>query len=343
MAYINGTATSSVDLLDKLRQFLIANGWTVNLFEGDDTGRRLHVRKGTNYVNFKAAVGKPVFPNVSSTTEAANYGIGINPSTGFDSTRDWHSQPGAAADMMDRPIGAAIQLAKTGDIEYHLFSLSEPDAVFVVATSGPINTDPTQNTYQMMVFGNLNKIGSWDGGEFAGASKPGYFMPDSLETSQTRIFSQAVYSTLFVRGDIDAFAKGWLCNCETQTTVQHGNTGKRVIGLLKETNGALTPYALPSYDLLQSKANTVGYTSNVFNALSVNLPFYLLAQRDPNADNIFSPIGTIPHAYYCNTKYLAPGSAYPMDYVDGNDYKVFPFSKKGSAMGYDGIAIRYLP
>lgn len=348
MAYTSGTVTSSVELLDRLREFLLANGWLINLFEGDSTGRRLHVQKDNNYVNLKAAIGVNIFPAMANAVEEANYGIGVNPSTGFDTTRDWHSQPGTVVDTSGRPVGAAVKLSKSGDIEYHFFSLPNPDVVFIATTYGPVSIDPSQNSYQLLAFGNVNKIGAWNGGEFVAASKPGYYLPneDILSTAnpttyQTRIFSQTKYSTMFVRGAVDAFTGTWLCNGEPQVAVEYGYTGKRVVGLLKETG--TTGYLLPNYELLQSTASTTGYTSNVHNALSVVLPFYLLTQRDPNGDNLFSPLGTIPHAYFCNLKYLAPGSAYPLDYMEGNVYKVFPFSKKGATMGYDGIAIRYLP
>ena len=53
MAYETGTATSEQDLLDKLRIFALAQGWTVNRFgtrADDATGKELYLTKGGKYV-----------------------------------------------------------------------------------------------------------------------------------------------------------------------------------------------------------------------------------------------------------------------------------------------------
>ncbi|EGO64163.1 hypothetical protein [Acetonema longum] len=345
MAYVTGTATSPADLLDKIRIFSLANGWTVNLWGDEGIGKRLHLQKGTQYVNLRAAIGESIFPQMlAGSATTAKFGIGINGSTGYDPSYAWHSQPGACVDVLDRPTGASIQLHNLEPIEYHLFGFTAPDFIFCAATYGAVQASASQNTYQHLAFGELQKVGIWTGGAFVAASKPSYYMADGLEASQTRLFSQEKYSSMFVRADIDAFSRIWLGNAETQTGAEYGNTGKKVYSMVKGHASGITNYALPTLDFFQSKGPTQqGLACNVMNAISVMFPIYLFAQRDPNAENMFSTIGTVPNVYFCNIKHLTPGGTYRLNYVDGNEYKVFPFGKKGSALGYDGIAVRYIP
>lgn len=107
MAYETGASTGPDDLLDKLRLFLIAQGWTVNQW-ADDTfnyqtptgingaGKKLHVQKtaadGTvMYFNFRSAIRGAVcsdFNQNSTISNPSRYygeltGIAMNGSTGY--------------------------------------------------------------------------------------------------------------------------------------------------------------------------------------------------------------------------------------------------------------------
>ena len=50
MAYESGSASNATDLLDKLRVFLVAQGWTQNKWEAISGGYRLHLNKNSVFV-----------------------------------------------------------------------------------------------------------------------------------------------------------------------------------------------------------------------------------------------------------------------------------------------------
>jgi hypothetical protein len=84
MAYDTGSASGVAQLLDALRVFLLAQGWTVNLFGDDGAGKRLHVQKGSDtFVNFRAAVGE-FMGSADLENASTNNALWMNGSTGYN-------------------------------------------------------------------------------------------------------------------------------------------------------------------------------------------------------------------------------------------------------------------
>jgi hypothetical protein len=92
MAYETGTATSTLDLLEKLRLFAIAQGWTINRNVAAGTGREVCMSKGTQYVNFRAYSNESI--TINGTATAGKYGIAINGSDSYSAGATWDRQPG---------------------------------------------------------------------------------------------------------------------------------------------------------------------------------------------------------------------------------------------------------
>lgn len=341
MAYITGTATSTIDLLDTLQTFLETNGWTTYHAGPDGSGKRLHMVKGDIRVNLRAAKQEKIWPDMRDSG-VERYGIGLNCSTGFDNEADWHSQPGAPTDIMNRVVGVGIPLHGDRIPKYVINYLTSPDAVF-------LSCEMQEGQWVHLAFGALRKIGNWPGGTFFSASRNHYYMYakagfTDIDTENQRLFSQETYSNTYVRADIDAFDRMWLSAGERTNAVETGYTGKPIVGALKKLSGLGYSASVPNYALLQcASASDDGRTANTLNCLTINLPLYIYALRDPNAMNEYSLIGYIPHAYYANLKYLAPGGIYEIDHIGGDQYSVFPFSKREGQFGYDGLSVRYIP
>ena len=70
-----GTATDNVDLITKLRDFLISNGFTLELYADNiissvNLGKRLHLSKNSVYYNFACSLNNSTVAN--NTTYISN-------------------------------------------------------------------------------------------------------------------------------------------------------------------------------------------------------------------------------------------------------------------------------
>lgn len=177
MAYETGTSTGPSDLLDKLRVFLVAQGWTVNGWADDTynystpsgidgTGKRLHVQKNAAdgtvmYFNFRSAIRGLVVSNSFATSMSGRYygeltGIAVNGSTGYNGSSHWDQQPGAPAFA-----NGVVELSTVAIPSYHFFA--DGDTVNVVVEYGA-------GKYQFLSFGCLEKQGAYTGGQFFSGS-----------------------------------------------------------------------------------------------------------------------------------------------------------------------------
>ena len=141
MPFQTGTATSFVNLLDTLRLFATANGWTENSW----VSPALSLQKGTIYANLNA-----------TSTELQMKG-----SLGYSGAAAWNAQPSTHAPIpriRDGWYGAV-----TWPATYWMFIHTSPDDIVVV-----LRYQPTRFLY--MTFGQLLKYGTYTGGEYYAAS-----------------------------------------------------------------------------------------------------------------------------------------------------------------------------
>jgi hypothetical protein len=175
MAYTYGTATTRDDLLDNLRTFLIAQGWTVDLW-ADYTqtyeawsglvgsGKRLHVhrtmRDGTTgyfhlrsvYKGIVAATHDGSVTKINGYYRAELNGIGLYYSTGYSGALAWDQQPGYTV----------YPPAVTGlyGTSYDYWIVHHTDTVMMCWLN-------PSGYYQWLAFGMLVKAGTYTGGYFA--------------------------------------------------------------------------------------------------------------------------------------------------------------------------------
>ena len=151
MAYETGSASSPSDLLDKLRAFLLKNGWTINSFITIGSGKRLHIRKGSCYYNFRAYHGE----TLSSDDDLNNdyvvdfWGIGGCPSDGYSAASKWNAQPGCPIYGYYYRGGYANQLSSAIPT-YHFFTYTDITEVHVVI-------EFVTGKFQHINFGDLQK------------------------------------------------------------------------------------------------------------------------------------------------------------------------------------------
>lgn len=146
MAYETGSATNPADLLDKIRLFLTANGFTQNRWGNDGTGEQLNLQidfgSGIRYFNFRSR---------------SNY-IELSLSTGyaavaFGSQQDEKTTTGTRS---------SYHLYNTGAYTRYDFYYSA-NTFFCVVEFEP-------ETFTFLSLGEVVKYGTWTGGAFIDTS-----------------------------------------------------------------------------------------------------------------------------------------------------------------------------
>lgn len=151
MAYETGSASSPSDLLDKLRAFLLTNGWTINSFITVGSGKRLHVQKGACYFNFRSYHGETLSNanDLNNQNISGFWGIGGYPSDGYSGANNWNSQPGCPLYGPYYRGGYANQLSSAIPT-YHFFTYTDITEVHVVI-------EFVTGKFQHINFGDLQK------------------------------------------------------------------------------------------------------------------------------------------------------------------------------------------
>ena len=158
MAHLTDCSTSPNDLLDKLRIWLLARGWMVDSYIADGAGYRLHLHKGTTYLNFRS------FNNETPTPwkgAGSGYGIAFNMGTGYSAASNWYSQPGIPLLSGTEPAGTGILLGP-GPYQSHQF-FDDGQGNFLILV------ERTPGIWRKLAWGDsLDKsgAGSWVGGAY---------------------------------------------------------------------------------------------------------------------------------------------------------------------------------
>lgn len=292
MAYESGSATSRDDLLDKIRGFALANGWTVNGWADDGGGKRLHIQKGTLCFNFRSGSNEPIFGYYSMT------GICMNGSSGYDGAQPWYSQPGHTASTSGGAWGVSI-VAVSGTIPaYHFFTLGSSGICIVV--------EYQVGKYKWLVLGELDKAyaGNYSGGQFISGSDGA----DNYERNIVLSFDSGTNwrSSFGVYLDIDGQTGKW-----------RGNDAISGTGRLAQPHGMFTTN-MTSVFQLSITAALQRSSYNAFTGLTALIPIYITAERD---GGFYSYVGKVPNMRLLNIRGLSPGDEITL----GSDtWKVFP-------------------
>lgn len=334
MAYQTGTATDSADLLDKLRAFLLANGWTIEAWRfriAQPSWRWLAVSKSGFFFNFAVDL------STVSTRFPANNHIRTRWATSYASGSDFQAQPGGAGSAVGGDVFC-------GDIvgpytAYHFFE--------GVGASGPYAyaaVEISAGEFRHFGVGVLDKAGTYTGGEFS-------FGTVWSADPAAGVISDPTSAQHMIPFDSSSSANATtlVATCTSVRCVESGGGGE-VVGyagaptgrmlrcggwLFNETSqGAFSRGSL-GYEFYRAGPTTVI-------GLAPLIRVQCFAER---SSGLCSFIGEPPNFRHIRMDFLNPGDEITL----GTEvWKVFPYVRKGTtpnirSSGNIGIAYRRSP
>lgn len=320
MAYETGSASSPSDLLDKLRAFLLTNGWTINSFITVGSGKRLHIQKGACYFNFRAYHGETLSSanDLNNQTTTGFWGIGGYPSDGYSGASNWNAQPGCPKYGNYYRGGYANQLSSAIPT-YHFFTYANITEVHVVI-------EFVTGKFQHINFGDLEKYNaSASGGRWMS-------MPTGVDGHLPQIqgvdYSRGAASMVPFR--CSAYIDSGIFQ-SSLIRVNIDNHDGWAFDALNASHGA-SPIAAVGPHYYNQEIETA--TTSPYSWQTQLLPYVIGIVRS-NAS--VSPFGEIKHLRELDiTNYIEAE-----EIVLGPDtWKVFPLYQKGGYSLQRGIAIR---
>lgn len=318
MAYQTGSASSPTQLLDALRVFAVANGWTELRWNANGAGYQLSLTKNGLYFHLRSAVGEALRSGYSVVT-----GIFLTGSAGFDSAQPWNNQPGTLRNTSGQIEACGLYEVGTSNT-YHLVAAGSPDMILLAAEVAP-------GIYHHLAFGELSRYGAYAGGAFV----TGSFGSDANIYTNTNdyVFGHTYdrhgglpfndyknYGQSFVRGTVDA-VDTWFSICYSSPL-----TGKRAKAIWE--GGTNTPLrnSLACY--------WWKHVPNTLNGVTPMIPFYVFVERP---SGFFSPFGYTPHLRYLNITNYAPSEQFS---IGSEQWMAFPAHSKNNKSGVHGYAVR---
>lgn len=326
MSYETGTSTGANDLLDKIRIFALAQGWTANRWLTVGSGRELCLSKGSAYFNFRSYQNETVL--VNGTSRANKYGIVMNGSDGYSGGNAWDLQP-----------GYPIRSSSWGGIQGHAFlplvtNLGAfPSYHFFTPDSKclHIELEVTTGVFQRMGFGSLDLFNpaTPGGGRY-------------LYSTGGDHVTNAVSSLTWLGEHIDRSGYS-LEEVPFRSGDYGGDLGK---------GGSMVRAAFDSFDNWCGSARVATSTHltqacqgggvhdkilrdsspNPMNGIGILTPHVVSVLRSAE---FLHPIGTIPGLRYMDMTNYLPGD----EFTFGLDtWKVFPWYQKGGRSYTRGIA-----
>ena len=360
MAYTSGTLSVPNDIIVPLREYAVANGWTVE-HEADDLpidgsaatdGRRLVLKSpsGSTYAHIRTANGANIFPD--QNTGGVKYGVGLTCSTEYTESPAsglWYDQTGIPKTTGSRALGVGIPLQNGVSQNYYINHVADPAEMII------LSVEVVSGVFQHLAFGEAYKIGTWTGGALMSASRNSYYMfaadttKTGIETNSNPLFGLSEHASTFLRCNIDSAPLRspevlWASGGPNTAGADTAYTGK-LLGLPVMKNSVLSLSwrpQIPHYGYLQSQTTTdPGRNVNTLNCISVNLPLALYVLRDPDGLANFSQCGYVPGVYFISTRNISPAALYSISYPEsGVEYQVFPYTSRGGLFGYDGFSIK---
>ena len=330
MAYETGASTGPNDLLDKLRLFAIAQGWTVNRWVTAGSGRELCVSKGSAYFNMRSYQNETALVSGSSTT--LRYGISINGSDGFASGSAWDRQAGYPL----RPSGTAGSeqghaympfVTSTGPFpSYYLFA---PDSKTIY-----LEVEVTTGTFQRLGFGSLDLFNpaTPGGGRFfyATGGDGGVTNSTSYNTWLGNEIDNSTYSLEEVP---------FRCSDYTTTAFHSGSFLRTAFDSFDNWCGSARAAAWANMAQVCQGGGVHDKiirdsSPNPMNGVGILTPNVVSATR---ADQYLHPIGVVPGMRYMDMTNYLPGDEFTL----GSDtWTVFPWYQKGGRSFQRGIAYK---
>lgn len=289
MAFQTGTANDVDDLLDKIRLFLSAQGWTIDKWVPASSGydAELYVHKGTEvYISMETAVqsGLQYYLGVNQVIDRPAINTYIN--TGFNTGNAVDAQPGGSGQEIQTDwLLAPIDTYWFFEDDYYLHVVCE--------------TVP--GTYAHFGFGQLNKLGTYNYGVYAHGTRWNHF------TSYIDAWNNAQHNLPFDRDSTN------ITHCSRILhDVEGVNKEYDFYAGGQDLNRAIGPgRGGPQMDMWVIPAND-------FNGLVTLCPSWV---HTGAASGLWRPVGQVPDYRMVNIKSLVPGSTLS---IGGDTWYVFP-------------------
>lgn len=306
-----GSATSNIDLLQKLVTWLVTRGWTNNMSQADGSGWRSHLSKGGLYVHLRASVLNDAtwHDNVANSGNT-NYALHLYLGTGFSGGNAFMDQAGGPVQNGTAYSLGVCVVTGSGAIASYQFLDDGSDNI-------TIWIERTAGIWRNLGWGNLSKIGSWTGGAYFFGSSAGYYGSTSYDTGTYQAKTPArceVASVAFLRADVDAFTGKWLGIGSTTNPIL-GYTGKRGASNVEGT-GNEAPTDVPY--LNQYALNKLHNTQA---ARAITVPITLFGARDGGG---YSALGEIPSLRVCGASEVGGASLGTDVPIESATWRVFP-------------------
>lgn len=307
MAYETGASSGVADLLDKLRVFATANGWTQNFFGArtSGSGTALQLTKGTQYVTFLADTAAGSAPDPGPYFGAYAHNVY---SAGNGTENQAQRSATCYANAMVGPF-----------VAYHFMTGSErgSDYLYVVV-------EVTSGIYKHAGVCRLVSLGALNTGMCAHAARWSYSttsgtISDPFSGGHSWPFDSAESATRHgagtqIRADCDGISPRWY-------DAYASSFGSR-IGGGPRSPGTSTVGSQRGTIVGPATAGASAQTGR-----TILLPAWVSLERTAN---LSSPAGYPPHLRYVKLDYLNPGDVLTLG---SDEWKLFPVIRKNGTTG----------
>lgn len=334
MSYQTGTASSPVDLIQKLVAWLAGLGWNTDLSAADGVGSvgwRAHLDLHGNFIHMRAFINEgSTIPFQNNDNAAGNAGIALYLSTAFNSAVAWNVQPGSPPYQSGSSVnvlGCGMALPSGAIQNYFFFADATFDNIVVVV-------EKTPGVYVYIGWGlSIQKAGTFTGGPYFFGSQSGYYATFVTTSNPSPGFVTSSYCPCshgdwgsfngfqngYFRADVDSFTGKWI-GLGNQTGPSTGYTGKNAASPVIGT--AAPPANVPVYALSTAVAQWQFEQTSQLDGRANLLPLLIWAARDATPGG-YSPIGVVPNVFWCSG--VGQGFSNAQEITLGAvTYKLFP-------------------
>jgi hypothetical protein len=306
MPYETGSATGVADLLDKLRIFATANGWTQDYFGArtSGAGTALQLTKGTQYVTFIADTG-------AGTSSDPGPFFGCYSHNVYSAGNGTENQAQGSAKLYTN--------AMTGPyVAYHFITGAERgcDYLYVVVETG-------SGIFKHTGVGKLVGLGALNTGMFAYACRWSYSTSSNAINTANSTQHAVPWDSggtvsgqgTQVRADSDGISPRWY----------DANSGG---SFASRMGGGVRDPGVTTAGSVRGTVHTPGLCgASSITGRTVLLPAWMYGERTAN---LGSPLGYPPHLRWVRLDYLNPGDVLT---IGSDQWKVFPVIRKDGGAG----------
>jgi len=303
MSYQTGTALHVDDLLQKLSTFAQANGWTedkITTPSGNGSSVTLYLHKGVSYIVYYARLtgGNNTYHGVSQPIDHPD--VWMYGATGHNGASDPWAQPGTSAKV-------EVNWLLPSMTAYHFFTDPAKTYLHVVV-------ETTANEFRHFAFGVVEKVGTYDGGEYLQGCK---WLQSANEIDDPKNVNQ--FPCWMHQGNSATYANRFRYNIDgNQWRRYYFNTpGTSIMGSQGSSSIAIWNQAILNHSYSRSAS------PNAFNNAIILWRMY--GGWVPRSSTLYIPTGCVNDVRFLNIRNVAPSTTYTLG---ADDWKIFPLIEK---------------